>query len=140
MPTPFPKITVPTYPQQNSYNRPQPSINNFYNRPQPPPNNFYNSPQFPQNNFNHRPQFQPFKPPTQITRNTQQITKPNLRKPTPMDWSSFSGISRNTVQQIRYPTPMNNQPQLKVEELFYQEDPYENEAVRLQVLFRRTYT
>ncbi|GJQ71853.1 hypothetical protein Trydic_g14250 [Trypoxylus dichotomus] len=48
-----------------------------------------------------------------------------------MDWSSFSGISRNTVQPTRYPTPMNNQPQFKVEELFYQEDPYENEAAAL---------
>ncbi|KAK9751613.1 hypothetical protein QE152_g4802 [Popillia japonica] len=76
--------------------------------------------------------FQPFKPPTQMTRNTQQVgNKSILPKPTPMDWSSYSGLSRYTVQPNRHPAPTNNQPQFKVEELFYQEDPYQDEAAAL---------
>ncbi|KAI4467721.1 dna replication-related element factor isoform a [Holotrichia oblita] len=66
-----------------------------------------------------------------MTRNTQIGNKPNLPKPTPMDWSSYSGLSRNTIQPNRHPVPINNQPQYRVQELFYQEDPYQDEAAAL---------
>ncbi|KAK9708923.1 hypothetical protein QE152_g26920 [Popillia japonica] len=45
--------------------------------------------------------------------------------------ASYSGLSRYTVQPNRHPAPTNNQPQFKVEELFYQEDPYQDEAAAL---------
>lgn len=130
IPVTVPKFVIPQPSQQNfhnNFNRPQPSFNNFQHRPQFPQSNFNNRPQFQQ-----RQPFQPFKPPTQMTRNTQQVgNKSILPKPTPMDWSSYSGLSRYTVQPNRHPAPTNNQPQFKVEELFYQEDPYQDEAAAL---------
>ncbi|KAK9696589.1 hypothetical protein QE152_g31481 [Popillia japonica] len=132
IPVTVPKFVIPQPSQQNFHNN--------FNRSQPTFNNFQHHPQFPQSNFNNRPQFQqrqsfqPFKPPTQMTRNTQG-NKSILPKPTPMDWSSYSGLPR---KQINF-TEANAHglviifgiTTIYLEELFYQEDPYQDEAAAL---------